>query len=418
MAPVPGLITRLLRARWIETPVDGTATLEKRASPTLNPGQGSTPPEDFHNAGILALFAIIGCAMVLASIWFFFWAKNGGFHYRKGDWDEYKSTVLRRKGPDGRTLSNATKSTKLGDGTIAGTQRYAWQKHLARSAIGRDEKGRKGIRAKRGWGGTHSVTYSDDALTATRGTRTVVTDEMTELRSEPGDLAPHNHNNEPTHHSKRYRDRDVTAYKKEKPARVGGLNRVADGSAFDSSVVSASERSDLLSESSEQPILSRQQRNTSAAQPQPSSKRDSTRRPHRSEMPGGYHPTAGHETTDDESDAAHPRGDRARAERRAREEAKKMERRWKAEASAAAEALARENVRGVPAARARGYERAATGDGVEGSEVGSGPAGRSVSGSYYDSYRPSPQQQREVKSAGKKKSGGGYRRGGMDSDFE
>ena len=82
--------------------------------------------------------------MVLASIWFFFWAKNGGFHFQEGDWSDYKSTVLRRKGPDGRTLSNATKSTKLGGSTIAGTQHYKWAKQAARSVVSKDEKGAEG----------------------------------------------------------------------------------------------------------------------------------------------------------------------------------------------------------------------------------------------------------------------------------
>jgi len=59
--------------------------------------------------------------MVLATIWFFFWAKNGGFVWRRGDWQDYKSTVLRRKGKDGRTLSAATPTTQLGQGSIAGT---------------------------------------------------------------------------------------------------------------------------------------------------------------------------------------------------------------------------------------------------------------------------------------------------------
>ncbi|KAJ5224022.1 hypothetical protein N7468_008564 [Penicillium chermesinum] len=81
-------------------------------------GAGSVDPNHIKMQGLFALFAIIGAAFVIAAIWFFFWAKNGGFVWRKGDWEDYKSTVLRRKGPDGRTLSNATKSTKLGGGSI------------------------------------------------------------------------------------------------------------------------------------------------------------------------------------------------------------------------------------------------------------------------------------------------------------
>ena len=81
--------------------------LESRStsSQIFVPGQGARPPQDFNNQGFLALFATLGALMVLASLWFFFWAKNGGFSFRSADWEDYKSTVMRRKGPDGRTLS-------------------------------------------------------------------------------------------------------------------------------------------------------------------------------------------------------------------------------------------------------------------------------------------------------------------------
>lgn len=113
--------------------------------------------------------------MVLAGIWFFFWAKNGGFRFKKNDWDDYKSTVLRRKGPNGTTLSGATKSTRLGGGSI-----------VAEGNMDVDEKAwRKGEQTKKSKG---------------RGPRG-------------------NRNND---------DNDVRAYRHEKPARVGGLNRESD----------------------------------------------------------------------------------------------------------------------------------------------------------------------------------------------
>ncbi|KAI7238007.1 hypothetical protein KC330_g2862 [Hortaea werneckii] len=269
------------------SPLTAHKTLTARdSSSTFKPGAGAKPASEFNNAGFLALFAILGAAMVIASIWFFFWAKNGGFKYQEGDWEDYKSTVLRRKGPDGKTLSNATKSTKLGGGSsIAGTQHYKWQQQAARSVIGRDEKGRKGITAKRGWAKTHSILYDDDYMTESFGTNTV--SDMTEIRSE----ADFNG------HGKRYRDRDVADYKREKPARVGGLNRIADGNGSHfASTVSGSE---TMSETSEQPIL------------------NSTRNNQQRE--------------------------KERAERKAKEEATRMERRWKREAEEAAAALAREN---------------------------------------------------------------------------
>ncbi|EMC94173.1 hypothetical protein BAUCODRAFT_222987 [Baudoinia panamericana UAMH 10762] len=259
------------------------------ATSTFIPGQGAKPPGSFNNSFFFALFAILGAAMVLASLWFFFWAKNGGFHFRQGDWDDYKSTVLRRKGPDGKTLSNATKSTKLGYGasTFAGTQHYKWQKHVARSVVGRDEKGRKGVLGKRGPMGTHSITYSDDYMTESFATQTV--SDMTELRTEP----------DYNQHSKRYRDRDVQQYKKEKPARVGGLNRVADGSHFGTTIAG----SETMSEASAEPLVAKE--------------RDRAK-------------------------------EKERAERKAKEEAAKMERRWKKEAEEAAAALARENAASRP----------------------------------------------------------------------
>ncbi|CAK4030332.1 hypothetical protein BST61_czeina37g000160 [Lecanosticta acicola] len=383
--------------------------VQKRADSTFVPGQGTKAPDTFNNGGFFALFAILGAAMVLASLWFFFWAKNGGFKWQQGDWDDYKSTVLRRKGPDGKTLSNATKSTKLGGGTIAGTQRYAWQKNMARSVVSKDEKGRKGILGKRGWAKTHSITYSDD-FTDSLGTRTV-TDEMAEVRSEP-DFG---------HHSKRYRDRDVRQYKKEKPARVGGLNRAADGSNFD---YTNTDRSDVmtesvLTESSEQPMI-------------PKKKDDNKRK------------------------------EKERAERKAREEAARMERRWKREAEEAAAALARESERIPPppaAKKSAGPSKNPSSaqkprrdrgsrsnspkkrdfsytNGPE-SEVLSTAYTQSTSqrtSSYYDEYRPRASERYSSEyghtarssrqSSPRKKQGrgaprsGGYRRGNTDSDLE
>ncbi|KAF2716386.1 hypothetical protein K431DRAFT_323853 [Polychaeton citri CBS 116435] len=268
-------------------------------SSTFVPGEGTVAPDSFNNAGMLALFALIGAAMVAASIWFFFFAKNGGFHFKENDWDDYKSTILRRKGPDGKTLSNATKSTRLGGGSIVTSRYLDMQKHMAKSSIGYDEKGRKGVMGKRGFAKSHSIWSGDDYMTETFGTQTV--SDMTEVRSNA--QTEYTGGGRSKYHSKRHhRDRDFQDYKREKPARVGGLNRVADGSGhasshFDHSTVTGS---DLASEThSEEPILAKQQRSQAK--------------------------------------------DRERAERRAKDEAARMERRWKKEAEEAAAALAREN---------------------------------------------------------------------------
>lgn len=175
-------------------------------NPQYTPGGGTFDPAQINNKGIFALFALIGATFVLAAIWFFFWAKNGGFHWRKGDWDDYKSTVLRRKGPNGTTLSGATKTTELGGGSVVADaekdyedEAVYWEKA--------NKNGGKGTKAGAG-GGRKSK--------QPRG-------------------------------SKNNNDDDVRAYRHEKPAKVGGLNREADGAyhhdfAYSTDPSEASER--------------------------------------------------------------------------------------------------------------------------------------------------------------------------------
>lgn len=183
-------------------------------------GQGTVDPHSIKMQGLMALFAIIGAAFVLAAIWFFFWAKNGGFVWRQGDWDEYKSTVLRRKGPDGKTLSNATKSTKLGGGSVVG----------------------------RG--------YTDDGYTYTEGSYTETATTVTEEK-------PRRHRFKDAKEKLLRRnkqeqwegadDADVRAYREEKPARIGGMNREADGtyhgSDYDTSAPPTSYQQSEMSQS-------------------------------------------------------------------------------------------------------------------------------------------------------------------------
>jgi hypothetical protein len=185
---------------------DGTKTLVARASTqtAVVGGKGTINPDHINMQGMLALFAILGAAFVMATIWFFFWARNGGCVFRKGDWEDYKSTVLRRKGPDGRTLSNATTSTNLGGGTVRG--------------------------------------YDDDGLTYTDMTETAteITDEKSMAR---GGRKKNKKNFKETAKEKLLRrtkaekwegeaDDDMRAYRQEKPARVGGLNREAEGTYY------------------------------------------------------------------------------------------------------------------------------------------------------------------------------------------
>ncbi|KAL2025170.1 hypothetical protein VTK56DRAFT_172 [Thermocarpiscus australiensis] len=90
----------------------------EQSTPTRDPSAGVVHPQDINNNAVFAIFGLIGAGFVILGIWFFFWAKNGGFYFKKGDWEDYKSTVLRRKGPNGTIYSNATPSTVLGGGSV------------------------------------------------------------------------------------------------------------------------------------------------------------------------------------------------------------------------------------------------------------------------------------------------------------
>ncbi|EKG15097.1 hypothetical protein MPH_07780 [Macrophomina phaseolina MS6] len=224
MAPLPHLLSALLRrAASPDSIVDATSAshmqgtmhqLARRSSQSPGFGKGAKPASDFNNQGFLALFALIGAGMVLGSIWFFFWAKNGGFKWRKGDWDDYKSTVLRRKGPDGRTLSNATKSTKLGGGSVVHGGSY---------------------------GAPTSVGYTDSSS-------------MVEEKEEQQRRAGEGIRGGGGRRTKRRKDKDpeLAEYRHEKAARVGGLNRQHDGTHFD---YSNTEPSELGSELSQRPLV-------------------------------------------------------------------------------------------------------------------------------------------------------------------
>ncbi|OKL63413.1 hypothetical protein UA08_01776 [Talaromyces atroroseus] len=187
---------------------DTTKHLAVRATTgTSAYGKGTINPGSINMPGMLALFAILGACFVLATIWFFFWAKNGGCVWRKGDWEEYKSTVLRRKGPDGRTLSNATTSTNLGGGSIRGYDD--------------DDDG---------------LTYTDMTETAT----TVTNEKASAAGGRKNKNKKKSRNNAKDKLLRRNRnekwegeaDDDVRAYRQEKPARVGGINREAEGTYY------------------------------------------------------------------------------------------------------------------------------------------------------------------------------------------
>ncbi|KAL6711522.1 hypothetical protein ACN47E_004456 [Coniothyrium glycines] len=196
---------------------------------------GAKPPQDFAGPGYQALFAIIGVGMVLTAIWFFFWAKNGGFKWRKDDWEDYKSTVMRRKGPDGKTLSNASKSTRLGGGSVVHGGSYG-----AESSVGYTDE--------TGTSADFSETYRD-------------AEEGKGLRGGDGKREKKKHRRD---HTNDLKDPELRQYREEKVARVGGLNRNADGIYTDYS--GSVPGSDLGSNVSSKPLVKKDKKELTKAE--------------------------------------------------------------------------------------------------------------------------------------------------------
>jgi hypothetical protein len=189
------------------------------------PGAGSKPASSINSLGFQIMFALIGLGMTLTALWFFFWAKNGGFKWRKNDWEDYKSTVLRRKGPDGKTLSNATKSTKLGGGSVVHGGSYF---------------------------GAESVGYTDETGTSADFSEMREAEEG-QGRRKFGIRGGDGHKKHKRYeHDNDHRDPELREYRQERAARVGGINRQADGMYTD---YSATEPSELGSNVSGRPLV-------------------------------------------------------------------------------------------------------------------------------------------------------------------
>uniref|UniRef100_L2FL85 Endosomal spry domain-containing protein n=1 Tax=Colletotrichum fructicola (strain Nara gc5) TaxID=1213859 RepID=L2FL85_COLFN len=195
-----------LVARSILAARDGTPAKE-------DPKSGVTSPGDINNTAIFVLFGLIGAAFVVTGIWFFFWAKNGGFYFKEDDWDDYKSTVLRRKGPNGTILSNATKSTKLGGGSV-----YKDYDDNQTSISGTTLSGIT-AGASEGEAEKRSRRNNDEA--------SVLIDEEAEREAK----------------------QHLRSYRHERPARVGGMNKESESSEWDGSTnpTESSVSSNLLS---------------------------------------------------------------------------------------------------------------------------------------------------------------------------
>lgn len=250
MAPVPKAVSDSLR-NLVNTITRRSASAFSSILPRDDEfahGSGTIQPDSISSNAVFAIFGVIGAGFVITAIWFFFIAKNGGFHFKDGDWDDYKSTVLRRKGPNGTTLSGATRTTDLGGGSIVG-KRY------------RDSD-------------TSSSSMSKSEFTESLvGTETVVSEMTSITRGVSGRFQREKVGKSEKKEKKRLREKShkreksklcdeesaighdeqpeeaIRAYRDEKAARVGGMNRAPDSSAFGSSYDGSSHEShsELLS---------------------------------------------------------------------------------------------------------------------------------------------------------------------------
>ncbi|EWG47248.1 hypothetical protein FVEG_07408 [Fusarium verticillioides 7600] len=164
------------------------------------------------------LFALIGVAFVCTGIWFFFWAKNGGFQFKETDWDDYKSTVLRRTGPNGTILSNATRPTNLGGGSVYkdvdddNTTVVTESTTLTGITAGASDIGAREKRRRK--------QEKRDRERAKKGKKTSRHVGEAGVEDEEAELAA---------------KKELRSYRHERPARVGGLNKESEGSEWDGS---------------------------------------------------------------------------------------------------------------------------------------------------------------------------------------
>ena len=215
-------------------------------APNRNPEKGLVHPEDINNNAIFALFGILGAGIVCLGIWFFFWARNGGFYFKEGDWDDYVSTVTRRKGPNGTIYSDVTPSTILGGGSIYKDV----QDHDDRDRDGRtDLDATTVITETTGISGISGITG---------GVSDIVGREKRRKKREQKEREKERRREEKAREKEEKKrgksrrkvgadgiliDEEAEAqakeqlrnYRHEKPARVGGINKESEGSQWDGS---------------------------------------------------------------------------------------------------------------------------------------------------------------------------------------
>ena len=195
------------------------------------PGAGVINPHNINNTVFFIFFGIISAAFVVAGIWFFFWAKNGGFQFKEGDWEEYKSTVLRRRGPNGTIISGATAPTDLGGGSV--------YKDVV------DEDGRTVITESTGLSGITAGVSDISARERRRALREKKIKQMQEEHRQRKKEKKEKKKKESRHvdehgvvvdaEAEKQAEDELRKYRHERPARVGGLNKESEGSQWDGS---------------------------------------------------------------------------------------------------------------------------------------------------------------------------------------
>ncbi|KAL7922147.1 hypothetical protein ACQKWADRAFT_293636 [Trichoderma austrokoningii] len=249
---------------------EGLRVFARLAKRTNDPSKGVLDPHDINNAGFFFLFALIGVAFVITGIWFFFWAKNGGIYFKDDDWDDYKSTVMRRKGPNGTILSNATRSTNLGGGSVY--KRYDDDHHA--------DDGHTVITESTALSGITAGASDIFAREKRKKKKEARDAERRKRRGEKGKSASSNEF-EGVVDEKAERDakKFLRNYRHEKSARVGGINKEAEGSEWEGSTNAAESSVGATSE------LLLNQEPTPTSDPDPPKAEPSRTEPSRTEPP-------------------------------------------------------------------------------------------------------------------------------------
>lgn len=200
-----------------------------------NPESGIIHPNDINNKAIFVIFGLLGASFVCLGIWFFFWARNGGFYFKETDWDDYKSTVLRRKGPNGTTLSGATTETDLGGGSV--------YKDLDASTNNDDGTVVSGTTGITGITGGVSDIVGRERRRKKREQKEREKERRREERRREKEEKKRSKHGRKVGEDGAIIDEEAEAeaaeylrnYRHEKPARVGGINRESEASEWDGS---------------------------------------------------------------------------------------------------------------------------------------------------------------------------------------